>query len=164
MVLTVVSDFLLLCIPLHFLGSLKLTSPEKRGVVFVFLVGTISILAAVARFTIMDLRHAYDARGVTTSFEKYYWAMGLAYLEIMAAEIAFVLPAMRKVVSARADSRQRMRAERARMEAMMERREATRSRDVVAPPPLDDADTLVENADAEAHVGVNGGLGTFYWH
>lgn len=163
MVLTVVSDFLLLCIPLHFLGSLKLTSPEKRGVGFVFLFGTISILAAVARFAIMELRHVYDAGGVATSFEKYYWAMGLAYLEIMAAEIAFVLPAMRKVVGARADSRQRMRAERARMEEVLERREATRSRIVVAPPPPGDADRLVEEADTEAHVGVSGGLGTFYW-
>lgn len=165
-VLAITSDILLLCIPLHFLGSLKLTSPEKRGVGFVFFFGTLSISAAVARFTILSTRHTYDVNGggAIASFDKYYWATGLAFLEITMAEIAFVLPAMRKVVFARGERRQRMRIESARRDEIAGWREATRSRTVAsAHADHDDGDRLVHGGNTGAHVGVRGGLGTFYW-
>jgi len=113
-ILTIASDVLLLCLPLHFLSSLKLTPPEKRGVGFIFFFGTLSIAAALARFTILCTRHIYDINGggETASFDKYYWAMGLGFLEITTAEVAFALPAMRKVVLATVERRQRVRVAR----------------------------------------------------
>jgi len=81
--------------------SLTLTSPQKRGISFIFLVAAISVSAAVARFAIlakMGVYLLYSEDRQETTFEKYYWAVGLAFLEICAAEIAFVLPALRSVL------------------------------------------------------------------
>jgi hypothetical protein len=81
--------------------SLTLSSPQKRGITFIFLVAAISVSAAVARFAILAkmgvyLLYSEDRQEIT--FDKYYWAVGLAFLEICAAEIAFVLPALRSVL------------------------------------------------------------------
>ena len=90
-----------IALPLHILSSLTLTTPEKRGVAFVFFIASISIAAAVGRFLVLNKRGAYnvDKGGEDQiSFDKYYWTVVLAFLEIAAAEIAFVLPALRKVL------------------------------------------------------------------
>ncbi|KAF8248404.1 hypothetical protein K440DRAFT_642716 [Wilcoxina mikolae CBS 423.85] len=99
--LTVTSDLLLIALPLHILSSFKLTTHEKRAVAFVFFIASISIAAAIGRFVVLNQRGAYDVdKGGSDriDFDKYYWTVVLAFLEIAAAEIAFVLPALRKVL------------------------------------------------------------------
>ncbi|KAF8242566.1 hypothetical protein K440DRAFT_116562 [Wilcoxina mikolae CBS 423.85] len=103
-VFTITTDIMLILLPFHIMTSLTLSAPQKRGITFIFAIAAISVSAALARFVILSKMGVYlvysEARQEVT-FDKYYWAVGLAFLEICAAEIAFVLPALRSVLVGR---------------------------------------------------------------
>jgi hypothetical protein len=92
---------MLILLPFHIMTSLTLSAPQKRGITFIFAIAAISVAAALVRFVILSKMGVYlvfsEARQEVT-FEKYYWAVGLAFLEICAAEVAVVLPALRSVL------------------------------------------------------------------
>ncbi|KAF8538173.1 hypothetical protein BDD12DRAFT_885934 [Trichophaea hybrida] len=100
-IFTITTDIMLILLPFHIMTSLTLSAPQKRGITFIFAIAAISVSAAFARFVILSKMEVYlvfsEVRQEVT-FEKYYWAVGLAFLEICAAEIAFVLPALRSVL------------------------------------------------------------------
>ena len=99
LILTTVSDFLLILLPLHILASLCLTKPEKRGIAFVFFIALLSVAAAVGKYVVQNVHGVYSVNeGGMSSFKKYHWATALWLVEVAGAEVAFVLPALRRVL------------------------------------------------------------------
>ncbi|KAF8539016.1 hypothetical protein BDD12DRAFT_839886 [Trichophaea hybrida] len=140
--LAVTTDILLIALPISILASLRLTSPEKRGIILMFVIAAISIIAAVGRYVVLSTRGMYNGRALSdpvTSFDNYYLAVTLAILEILAMETAFVLPAMKRVVLERKrrkeDHRDESTATEVRLVSFVE---------------VGDGDALVDRPDPEA--------------
>jgi hypothetical protein len=138
LVLTVLTDIMLIALPLHILASLRLSSPEKRGVAFILAIAFISISAAVGRFVVLNYRRVYENLRPNTAFDKHYWTIGLAMLEITATQIAFVLPALRRVVLDKKRGSQQVAAQEVMMVQIVEGDGS--------------AEILVDRADREAAV------------
>jgi len=138
--LAVSTDILLIALPLSILASLRLTSPEIRGIILMLVIAAISIIAAVGRYMVLNKRGVYNGQvdNPTASFDNYYWAVALAILEILAMETAFVLPALRRVVLGR-KGRKSNRVESTVTEVRL-----------VSSVEVDDGDVLVDRADPDA--------------
>ncbi|CCX15969.1 hypothetical protein FPQ18DRAFT_326877 [Pyronema domesticum] len=104
LILGIITDVLLMALPLHILAQMTLTAPEKRGIAFIFLLALISIAAILSRFCILNGQGVFESLG-WKNISQYYWNGFLTWLEIMLVEIAFVLPSLRIALVSRKKKR-----------------------------------------------------------
>jgi len=88
----VATDIVILSIPLSALASMTLSKRDWSGLFFVFLMGSISIVAALARFVTLKLVEHVPRASITHTID--VWAL----VEIVASLLAVCLPSMRTFV------------------------------------------------------------------
>lgn len=101
----VATDLIILAIPIVALTQTRLSKAQKSGVVFIFLVGSISIIAALARFVTLELVQNVPKASITHTID--VWAL----VEIVASELAVCLPGLRTFLRRRKE-RQEMQEKR----------------------------------------------------
>jgi len=89
------SDLAIACVPIILISSMRLSKIDKRGLIFVFCVGSISIIASVARLVVMTIRlqaHRQD-------WDSLHVLMLWCHSEILFGVLAFMLPAFRFLIT-----------------------------------------------------------------
>lgn len=88
----IATDFVILSIPISTLMATALGRKEKAGLVFVFLMGSVSIIAALVRFVTLKLVQSVPKASITHTID--VWAL----VEIVSSIIAVCLPSLRTFV------------------------------------------------------------------
>jgi hypothetical protein len=88
----IATDMVILGIPISTLMATKLGKKEKAGLTFVFVLGSISIIAALVRFITLKLIQGVEKASITHTID--VWAL----VEIVSSIIAICLPSLRTFV------------------------------------------------------------------
>jgi hypothetical protein len=88
----IATDLVILSIPIGTLLSTKLNRTQRAGLAFVFLMGSISILAALVRFICLKLVQSIPRASITHTID--VWAL----VEIVSSILAVCLPSLRTFV------------------------------------------------------------------
>ncbi|KAG0644373.1 hypothetical protein HOY80DRAFT_73469 [Tuber brumale] len=98
----IVTDFMLMAVPLLVIRSFRLTRIDTYAVAFVFLIGIISISATIVRIFYLNQTGAFqpDFRGNITLEQQHHFEL-ISSVEVLAALIAFCLPAFRFLLKVR---------------------------------------------------------------
>lgn len=88
----VATDLVILAIPISTLMATKLGSKERAGLAFVFLMGSVSIIAALVRFGTLKAVQSVPKASITHTID--VWAL----VEIVSSILAICLPALRAFV------------------------------------------------------------------
>lgn len=91
----IATDVVILSIPISTLLATQLGSKEKAGLAFIFLMGSVSILAALVRFVTLKLVQSVPKASITHTID--VWAL----VEIVSSIIAVCLPSLRVFVRRR---------------------------------------------------------------
>lgn len=95
----IATDLVILSIPISTLLATKLDRVQRAGLAFVFLMGSISILAALIRFICLKLVQSSPRASITHTID--VWAL----VEIVSSLLAVCLPSLRMFVRAHTVSR-----------------------------------------------------------
>lgn len=88
----VATDIVILAIPISTLMATQFGNKERAGLVFVFLMGSVSILAALVRFVTLKLVQSVPRAEITHTID--VWAL----VEIVSSILAICLPSLRTFV------------------------------------------------------------------
>ncbi|KAF2248833.1 hypothetical protein BU26DRAFT_519040 [Trematosphaeria pertusa] len=97
----IATDLVILSIPISTLLSTKLGRMERAGLAFVFLMGSVSILAALVRFITLKLVQSVPRASITHTID--VWAL----VEIVSSILAVCLPTLRTFARKHGLSRER---------------------------------------------------------
>lgn len=101
--MNIATDIFILAVPLSVLHTLQLGRRQVVALVVVFLIGGLSIFAAVARFVVIFPKIKKNAKApIVHTYE--LWAL----IEIASSQLTVCLPALRGWLRGRKDSRSRM--------------------------------------------------------
>lgn len=95
----IATDIVILSIPISTLLATKLNRTQRAGLAFVFLMGSVSILAALVRFICLKLVQSLPRASITHTID--VWAL----VEIVSSILAVCLPSLRTFVRKHAISR-----------------------------------------------------------
>ncbi|KAH7130443.1 hypothetical protein B0J11DRAFT_252075 [Dendryphion nanum] len=104
----VATDIVILAIPISTLMATQFGAKERAGLIFVFLMGSVSIVAALVRFITLKLVQAVPRAEITHTID--VWAL----VEIVSSILAICLPSLRTFVRRQRSGRgaaQRLRSE-----------------------------------------------------
>jgi hypothetical protein len=90
----VATDLVILAIPISTLITLKMGKAERTGLLFVFLMGSVSIIAALVRFVTLKIVEHVPRAEITHTID--VWAL----VEIVSSLLAVCLPSLRTFVRA----------------------------------------------------------------
>lgn len=88
----VATDLVILSIPVSTLAGMRLGKAERTGLIFVFLMGSVSIVAALVRFVTLKLVEHVPRAEITHTID--VWAL----VEIVSSLLAVCLPSLRTFV------------------------------------------------------------------
>ncbi|KAF2873349.1 hypothetical protein BDV95DRAFT_339084 [Massariosphaeria phaeospora] len=88
----IATDLVILSIPISTLLSTRLGKTERAGVAFIFLMGSVSIIAALIRFITLKLVQSTPRASITHTID--VWAL----VEIVSSILAICLPSLRTFV------------------------------------------------------------------
>lgn len=86
----IATDLVILSIPISTLLATKMNRTQRAGLAFVFLMGSVSILAALVRFVCLKLVQSTPRASITHTID--VWAL----VEIVSSILAVCLPSLRK--------------------------------------------------------------------
>jgi len=90
----IATDIMLLALPLQLLSTLKLTRPDKVAVALIFVMGSLSMVATIARLSVLLAKGILSSSSNATIPATDLVSL-LSALELTAGIFAFALPAMR---------------------------------------------------------------------
>lgn len=88
----IATDFVILSIPISTLLATRLGRTERAGLAFVFLMGSVSVLAALVRFICLKLIQSSPKASITHTIDVF------ALVEIVSSILAVCLPSLRRFV------------------------------------------------------------------